>query len=67
MIPLTAWVLHGAQIKINQACGSDDGEENSQITGANIIWLVIGSLLWLMFFLFIAIAINPDLLVYLES
>ena len=67
MIPLTAWVLHGAQIKINLACGSEDGEENSRITGANIIWLVIGGLLWALFFFFIAVALNPEYWGFLEN
>jgi len=61
MVPLTAWVLYGAQLKINLACGSVDGEENSKITGVNIIWLVVGGLLWLMFIFFIVLAINPEL------
>ena len=48
---LSAWVLYGAQIKINEACGSQNGSENSQLTGMNVIFLIIGAILWLLMLL----------------
>ena len=66
-IPLTAWILHGAQIKINQACSAKNGEENSQITGTNIIWLVIGGLIWLISLASIVVILNPDLMELLPA
>jgi hypothetical protein len=66
MIPLTAWILYEVQIRINQVCGSIDGEENSKITGANIFWLALGGILWLLLLFGFLLIINPDLLSLVE-
>lgn len=42
------WALYVAQKAANAACGDTDGNANAIITGANIAWLVVGGLFWLM-------------------
>jgi hypothetical protein len=42
------WALFKAQDAINHASGDPQGQSNDQITGANIGWLVLGGLLWLL-------------------
>ena len=65
IVPVTAWVLYGVQVKINQSCGSTNGEENSTITGANIFWLILGGLLWMLMIMGILLTINPDFFLFL--
>lgn len=45
-MPLQAWVIFKAQIAANLACDAVGGEGNTHYTAANIIWLILGGLLW---------------------
>jgi len=47
LIPLTL-ALYKAQMAANAACGDPRAESNKTFTAANIIWIVIGSLFWLL-------------------
>lgn len=47
LVPLSL-VLWQIQKAANLACGQPDGTANHRITGANVIWLVLGGLLWLL-------------------
>lgn len=47
MVPII-WALYVAQKAANAACGDTEGKANSIITGANIAWLVVGGLFWLL-------------------
>ncbi len=47
MIP-SLWALFVAQSAANVAEGDPDGAGNAVITGANIAWLVLGGLVWLL-------------------
>lgn len=59
-IPVTAWILFQAQMRINLACGSSKGEENSILTLANYAWIFVGLSLWLLFALMIFVLIYPE-------
>lgn len=61
-IPLIGWIFYQAQLRINLACESVNGEDNSNFTAANIIWILLGALLWLVFLVGVAIILNPELL-----
>ncbi len=37
-----------AQRYINEACGDPEGVSNSELTGANWAWIIVGSIVWLM-------------------
>ena len=56
-----AWLFYQAQQKINIVCDSPEGVENSNITPANIVWIILGSLLWMLFLFATAVTIYPDL------
>jgi hypothetical protein len=45
-IPVIALVLYRAQLAINLACNDSAGHSNSNFTGLNILWIVLGSSLW---------------------
>ncbi|OZG71791.1 hypothetical protein BTA51_19375 [Hahella sp. CCB-MM4] len=51
LLPVSAWLLCKAQQVINVACNDPEGQSNSQFTVANIIWLIIGALFWVLIFL----------------
>jgi hypothetical protein len=53
IIPMFA-ALHVAQRAANVAEGDPRGESNSRITGANIVWLLLGGCLWLLMLMGIA-------------
>ena len=61
-IPVTAWIFYQAQLKINIVCDAVGGEDNANFTPANIVWIVLGSLLWLVFFASIAVMQSPELM-----
>lgn len=57
-LPLTSWFGYvglvllllsylKAQSMINASCGDPEGKSNNKLTGANWVWIVIGSLLYL--------------------
>lgn len=45
LLPI-AFVMLRAQGAINLACGDAEGSGNSRLTGANLLWLVLGAILW---------------------
>lgn len=47
-IPVSAYFFYQAQKAVNAACGDPDGHGNANFTIANIIWIVLGGLLWLL-------------------
>lgn len=60
-IPVTAWIFYQAQLKINIVCDAVGGEDNANFTPANIVWIVLGSLLWLVFAASIFVIQSPEL------
>ena len=40
------WAIYRAQFAINAACNDPHGESNANITPANVIWIILGVLLW---------------------
>ena len=46
MVPMF-YALHRAQLAINLASGDEGGTGNSELSFANIAWIVVGALLWL--------------------
>lgn len=42
-----AWALYDAQCAANAACGDEQGVANDGVTAANVVWIVIGTLIWL--------------------
>jgi len=48
ILPVVWFYLHKAQLAINLALGDPAGESNARFTAANIFWIVLGVLLWLM-------------------
>lgn len=51
-------LLIKAQAAINAACGDQDGLSNSQFTGANIFWMLLGACLWVL--TFIGMMLGPE-------
>jgi hypothetical protein len=43
----TGWALYQAQRAANVACADPDGSANADITAANVVWIAIGAMLWL--------------------
>jgi len=62
VLPLIAIVLYKAQRVINVAMGDPDGISNSRFTAANIFWIALGSLMWLMVAVGLVVIMNPDLM-----
>lgn len=48
MVPAVMFPLLAAQKAANFAVGDPQGESNSTLTAANIVWMVVGVLLWLL-------------------
>lgn len=48
ILPLAGWCLVKAQQVANAACGNPDGSANSRITAANVAWIIVGALVWLL-------------------
>ncbi len=61
-VPVTGWILYQAQLKANLVCESVNGEDNSKFTAANIIWILLGVIFWLLALLGLAVTMYPDLL-----
>jgi hypothetical protein len=47
-IPAMYFSCRNAQQFINISCGDPEGTSNSQLTGANWAWMVVGSIFWLL-------------------
>lgn len=47
--PIVTWILYRAQLIANLACDDLKGELNSNITGLNIFWILLGLVWWAMF------------------
>lgn len=43
---VVGYVLYQAQSAINLACNDANGESNADFTAANILWIILGLLLW---------------------
>ncbi len=48
LLPFIWFYLKKAQVAINLAVGDPDGRANSQFTPANIFWIVLGLIFWLL-------------------
>lgn len=63
LVPMT-WALFGAQRAINAAEHDPAGDSNSDITAANILWMLLGALVWMMVLLgFWVMLVNPEFMV----
>jgi hypothetical protein len=51
ILPVTSWALWRIQMAINVACEDPTGESNHRLTAANVVWIIIGTLVWLLFFI----------------
>lgn len=60
MVPAVMFPLLAAQKAANSAAGDPDGDSNSALTAANIIWMVVGVLLWLLVLLGLYVTIVGD-------
>ena len=47
LIPI-GWALFKAQLAVNIACDQPDGASNSRLSGANYVWIVLGTLFWML-------------------
>lgn len=55
------WSMYQAQRAINATEGDPDGQSNRSLTGANVAWLALGALYWLMQISMMVILLNPAL------
>lgn len=63
LVPMT-WALYSAQRAINAAEQDPAGDSNSDITAANILWMLLGALLWAMVLLGLwVMLVNPEFMV----
>jgi hypothetical protein len=57
------WSLLRAQLAANRACGDPEGAQNADLTAANIVWLVVGGIWWLLTLLGLYLVLfNPEAL-----
>lgn len=56
MVPAVMFPLLAAQKAANSAAGDPQGESNNTLTAANIVWMVVGVLLWLLVLLGLYVA-----------
>ncbi len=61
LLPISAWILCKAQKAINFVCNDPEGTSNNQFTATNIIWLIIGTILWLLTLLGLFLTFSGDL------
>lgn len=54
----TALILKQVQAEVNARCGDPDGSSNDSFSTANIVWCVIGALIWL--FALASLFIRPE-------
>lgn len=47
-LPLACWILYKTQIIANRACSDPDGSANDSFTFANIVWIVLGIIFWIL-------------------
>ncbi|MGH1487202.1 MAG: hypothetical protein ACRBCI_13395 [Cellvibrionaceae bacterium] len=57
-LPVLYVILLKAQKAINLSQNDPEGEANNQLTGANIVWIFIGLLLWALIILGLLIVLN---------
>lgn len=57
LIPIGMYLLK-AQKVINIACGDEQGASNSRFTAANVVWLLLGGLFWLL--IVIGLVMDPS-------
>ena len=63
LIPVSAWILLPAQRAINTACSDPAGSSNASLTLGNWVWIVLGSLLWLLVLVGLYVLyVQPELL-----
>lgn len=60
MVPAVMFPLLAAQKAANFAAGDPDGDSNDALTAANIVWMVVGVLLWLLVLLGLYVTIVGD-------
>ncbi|MFT5162307.1 MAG: hypothetical protein ACI9FJ_000875 [Alteromonadaceae bacterium] len=48
VLPIIAWSLYEGQLAMNLACGDPQGHSNSQFTPLNYLWILLGSVVWLL-------------------
>lgn len=59
-IPLLSYFLFQAQKAANQACGDPQGRTNANFTIPNIVWIVLGGLVYLLVALGIFVSFFPE-------
>ncbi len=52
------WALYSAQQKINLICGDPEGDSNSDFSAVNIIFIILGILLWAVIVLGLLVTFN---------
>lgn len=58
LVPLTLPLYRG-QLAINASQGDPEGDSNSEITAANILWLLLGGAAWLLLMLAVLATVMP--------
>lgn len=61
LLPILAWTLARIQRAVNVAAGDPTGESNRRLTWANVIWLVVGGLMWLLVIAGVFLTLNGDI------
>lgn len=51
IFPITIAILYRAQKIANIACSDPQGSSNNRLSGLNVFWICLGSLVWLLLFL----------------
>ena len=63
LLPFMGSQFLKAQVNLNLAAGDAEGAANAALSGANIAWLVVGAVLWLLTaFGLYAVTFAPELL-----
>ncbi len=60
--PVVTWILYKSQFIANLACDDPKGERNAQITGLNVLWIIIGGVWWIftLLGLYLMIEVGPE-------
>ena len=60
--PIVTWILYQSQFVANQACDDPKGEKNAQITGLNVLWIILGGVWWLftLLGLYLMVVVGPE-------
>lgn len=59
-IPIVAYFLFQAQKAVNEACSDPEGRTNANYTVANIIWIALGGLFYLLIALGLIVMMLPE-------